>query len=170
MAPLCCSSNCKRTQGTVDLKSRFFANRDINAHVPHQFTACHSCFVSFNAPLCRKHKRPTATAPCRLYPTQNTIHRRYSFSMDFFFFFLAFVLKWGRWRTTGRFFFAFVRPVLSFWANLKFQTNVFSVNWQTHSKRSAGWNDARHLMEGWGALNINNLTCHIREYQFQGIL
>lgn len=34
--------------------------------------------------------------------------------------------------------FAFVRPVLSFWANLKLQTNIFSVNWQNQSKRSAG--------------------------------
>lgn len=158
MAPLCCSSNCKRTQGTVDLKSRFFASL---LRVTHALCLSTLLFVvNTNVPQLRPR------VDCTLHRTQYT-EDTVSLWISFF---LAFVLKWGRWRTTGRFLYAFVRPVLSFWANLKLQTNVFSVNWQNHSKRSAGWNDTRHLMEGWGALNINNLTYHICEYQFQGIL
>lgn len=73
--------------------------------------------------------------------------------------------------------FAFVRLVLSFWANLKLQTNIFSVKWQKRSTRSVGQNNTRYGMEGWGggggsALNINNVSKNNNSkmffYNFQG--
>lgn len=56
----------------------------------------------------------------------------------FFFSFFSLCPKMVEVKNNRGVLFAFVRGALSFWANLKLQTNIFSVNWQNESKRSAG--------------------------------
>lgn len=64
LAPLCCSSNCKRTQATVDLKSRFFASL---LRVTHALCLSTLLFVvNTNVPQLRPR------VDCTLHRTQYT--------------------------------------------------------------------------------------------------